>query len=91
MTVDPDLAALAPEGALVLDTRGFNCPIPVLKTRKAMKSVAEGGLLLVVATDPASPLDFEVYCHRAGNPLEDQWHKDELFGFLIRKGSAAAA
>ncbi|MCR9255482.1 MAG: sulfurtransferase TusA family protein [Alphaproteobacteria bacterium] len=90
MSDDPDLKALAPDGAQILDVRGFACPLPVLKTRKAIKSVDDGGLLLVVATDPAAPLDFEVYCHRAGNPLEEQWQKDDLFGFLIRKGGAAA-
>lgn len=91
MSDDIDLTALAPDGAQVLDVRGFACPIPVLKARKAIKTVDDGGLLLVVATDPASPLDFEVYCHRSENPLEDQWQKEDLFGFLIRKGSAENA
>ena len=52
-----------------LDVRGLKCPLPVLKARKAIKNVPEGGLLEVLATDPAAMLDFRHYCNQSGHEL----------------------
>ena len=55
----------------VLDTKGLNCPLPVLKLKKAMKQVPPGGILQVLATDPGAVADFEAFCRQTGNQLLD--------------------
>ena len=72
----------------VLDTRGLNCPIPVLKARKAILSVPEGGLLRVLATDPASVIDFRAFCLTTGHELVDSTKEEEVFVFVIRRAAA---
>ena len=52
-----------------LDTKGLNCPLPILKTKKAMQDVPNGGTLEVLATDPGSVADFEAFCRTTGNTL----------------------
>lgn len=52
--------------AVLLDARGLICPLPVLKARKLLKSVAPGGVLRVLATDPGAPKDFEHFCATTG-------------------------
>jgi tRNA 2-thiouridine synthesizing protein A len=54
----------------VLDTRGLSCPLPVLRARKALREVAPGGLLHVLATDPAAVDDFRAFCGEAGHVFE---------------------
>lgn len=70
-----------------LDTRGLKCPLPVLRARKAMKEVPEGGLLRVESTDPDSLQDFRAYCESAGHELVAQQQEDELYIHLIRKAA----
>jgi tRNA 2-thiouridine synthesizing protein A len=53
----------------VLDTKGLNCPLPVLKTKKAIGQVPSGGILQVLSTDPGSVADFEAFCRQTGNEL----------------------
>ena len=55
------------EDSVTLDARGLNCPLPVLRARKAMRGVAPGGLLRVLATDPAAVADFRAYCDQTGH------------------------
>ncbi len=69
----------------VLDTKGLNCPLPVLKARKALKSVPAGGTLRVLATDPASVIDFKAFCLTSGHELIDATKDGEVFVFLIRR------
>ena len=45
-----------------LDAQGLNCPLPILKARKALKDVADGGTLEILATDPGAVADFEAFC-----------------------------
>ena len=55
-----------------LDTRGLNCPLPILKAKKALSSMTSGQLLRVVATDSGSVRDFQAFARQTGNDLLDQ-------------------
>lgn len=54
----------------ILDTRGLKCPLPVLKARKRLKSMAPGTVLSVVTDDPAAVIDFPHFCAEAGHSLD---------------------
>ncbi len=69
----------------VLDTKGLNCPLPVLKARKALASVALGDCLTVHATDPASRIDFQHFCNMSGHELVDASESDGVFTYVIRR------
>ncbi len=68
----------------VLDTKGLNCPLPVLKLKKAMKQVPPGGVLQVLTTDPGAVADFEAFCRQTGNQLLDAKTEGDVFVFLIQ-------
>lgn len=68
-----------------LDTKGLNCPLPVLKARRAIKELAPGDLLEVEATDPGSVEDFVHFCDTTGHALEGQEERDGVFVHRIRK------
>ncbi len=70
----------------VLDTKGLNCPLPVLKTKKAIGQVPSGGILQVLSTDPGSVADFEAFCRQTGNELLESKTEGDVFVFLIRHG-----
>ncbi|MDJ0947552.1 MAG: sulfurtransferase TusA family protein [Alphaproteobacteria bacterium] len=70
-----------------LDARGLNCPLPVLKARKAIKAIPEGATLTVLATDPASYIDFQHFCDTTGHQLADWSEQDGVFTFIIRKAA----
>ena len=55
-----------------LDTRGLNCPLPILKAKKALADLASGDLLRVFATDPGSMRDFQAFARQTGNELVEQ-------------------
>lgn len=55
-----------------IDTRGLNCPLPILKAKKALNDMQSGELLKVVATDPGSLRDFQAFARQTGNELVDQ-------------------
>jgi tRNA 2-thiouridine synthesizing protein A len=65
---------------IVLDTKGLNCPLPVLKAKKAMRDVPQGATLQVLATDPGAVKDFEAFCATTGHEFVG-WHDDA--GVLI--------
>jgi tRNA 2-thiouridine synthesizing protein A len=67
-----------------LDTRGLNCPLPVLKAKKAIGEVPKGGTLEVLATDPGSVADFEAFCKSTGNALVEQSESGGVYHFLIK-------
>ena len=75
----------AEDSSTFLDTSGLQCPLPVLRARKAMKAVAAGGLLEVVATDPSAVADFQAYCQTTGDRLVSWNEADGRFTFQIRK------
>ncbi|MBI4184280.1 MAG: sulfurtransferase TusA family protein [Proteobacteria bacterium] len=70
----------------VLDVTGLICPLPVLKAKKALKGLAPGATLAVLATDPASVKDFKAFCETTGNRLESCSEEDGVYRFRIRKG-----
>jgi tRNA 2-thiouridine synthesizing protein A len=69
-----------------LDTKGLNCPLPVLKARRAMRALNDGDVLTVLATDPASYIDFQHFCDTTGHEMleakEDEG--DGVFTYVIR-------
>jgi tRNA 2-thiouridine synthesizing protein A len=69
-----------------LDASGLHCPLPILKTRKAMSSLATGDKLLVLSTDPGSVRDMESFCRQTGNDLMSTLENDGRYEFMIRKG-----
>ena len=71
---------------LVLDTSGLICPLPILKAKKAMAKLGRGDVLLVIATDPGSVADFEVFCTVGGHQLKHQSDDDGVFRFEIERG-----
>lgn len=69
-----------------LDTKGLNCPLPVLKARRAMRDLKDGDILTVLATDPASYIDFRHFCDTTGHELMEA-REDEaegVFTYVIR-------
>ena len=68
----------------VLDAKGLNCPLPILKAKKALNQVPSGGVLQVLATDPGSVADFEAFCRQTGNELLESKTEGDVFVFLIR-------
>ena len=69
----------------LVDASGLKCPLPVLKARKALQSLADGDKLRVISTDPASPLDFKHFCNSKGHSLISVEEKEASFEFLIVK------
>ena len=69
----------------ILDATGLKCPLPVLRARKILKSVAPGGRLDVLATDTAAPADFEAFCHETGHRLIGIASEGEVYRIRIEK------
>ncbi|MBT5941780.1 MAG: sulfurtransferase TusA family protein [Rhodospirillaceae bacterium] len=69
-----------------LDTKGMNCPMPILKAKKAMNELAAGGLLKVLATDPGSVEDFSAFCRTGGHELVETSEADGVFTYVLKKG-----
>ena len=69
-----------------LDTRGLNCPLPILKAKKALAEMSSGQLLRVVSTDAGSTRDFQAFARQTGNELvEQETLADEFVHFLRRR------
>ena len=68
-----------------LDAKGLNCPLPILKARKALKEVPDSGTLEILATDPGSVADFEAFCRQTGNELVEHSEEDGVYRFLLKK------
>ena len=69
----------------VLDAKGLNCPLPILKAKKALKSLGGGQILEVLSTDPGSVADFAAFCRTTGNELVEQNEEGGIYTYLIRK------
>ncbi len=69
----------------VLDTSGLKCPLPVLKAKKALKAMAAGDRLTVIATDPGAMKDFHHFCEASGDTLESASEDDGVLTFVISK------
>lgn len=70
---------------LVLDLRGLKCPLPVLRTRKALKSLAEGALVEIETTDPLAGLDIPHMCHEDGHTLLSSERLKDGHRFRLRR------
>lgn len=68
-----------------LDAKGMNCPLPILKAKKALKDVPTDGTLEILATDPGSVADFEAFCRQTGNELVEHSEDGGIYRFLIKK------
>jgi len=68
-----------------LDARGLNCPLPILRTRKAIAQIQAGAMLEVIATDPGSIKDMESFCGQTGHELLSSDQDGATFRFRIRK------
>ncbi len=75
--------------ALTLDLKGLSCPLPVIKTAKAMKELQAGEMLEVFATDPGSVPDFKAWCASIGNTLLESTAEGGVFRFLLQKKEGA--
>ena len=68
-----------------LDTRGLNCPLPILKAKKALADMASGEVLRVVSTDPGSVRDFQAFARQTGNDLIAQSNQGGEFVHTLRR------
>lgn len=68
-----------------LDAKGLNCPLPILRAKKALKELAPGQILAIEATDPGSAKDFESFCSQTGNELVKASADGKVFYYEIRK------
>ena len=68
-----------------LDAKGLNCPLPILRAKKAVSKLDAGQVLKIVATDPGSVKDFEAFCNQTGNKLLDTASNGGEFTFFIEK------
>jgi len=68
-----------------LDARGLNCPLPILRAKKALAELASGQILRIVATDPGSVKDFEAFSKQTGNQLLSQSEANKEFTFFLKK------
>jgi tRNA 2-thiouridine synthesizing protein A len=71
--------------ARTLDLKGLSCPIPIVKTARAMKEMTSGELLEALATDPGSVPDFIAWSKATGNELVERTVQDGVYRFVLRK------
>ena len=69
-----------------LAARGLNCPLPILRAKKALNGMAAGEVLKIIATDPGSVKDFQAFATQTGNPLLDSSEVNSEFHFFLKKG-----
>ena len=68
-----------------LDARGLNCPLPILRTKKALTDMTSGQVLKIVATDPGSVKDFQAFSRQTGNALLAADEAGKVFSFFMKK------
>ena len=68
-----------------LDTRGLNCPLPILKAKKSLNEMTSGQLLKVVSTDPGSIRDFQAFARQTGNELVEQTTVADEFIHVLKR------
>jgi tRNA 2-thiouridine synthesizing protein A len=68
-----------------LDVTGLNCPLPILRTKKALSNMETGQILRIVATDPGSRRDFQAFAEQSGNTLLSASEQDGLFEYFLRR------
>jgi tRNA 2-thiouridine synthesizing protein A len=70
--------------AKTLDTKGLNCPLPILKAKKALTELPKGAVLEILATDPGAVPDFEAFCRSTKNTLVEHSEAAGVYRFLIK-------
>ena len=68
-----------------VDARGLNCPLPILKAKKALAEMVAGEMLRVVSTDPGSMRDFQAFARQTGNELVEQSSANDEFTHFLRR------
>lgn len=68
-----------------LDARGLNCPLPILRTKKALSDMTSGQVLRIVATDPGSVRDFAAFSRQTGHELIESSEANREFTFFLKK------
>ena len=68
-----------------LDARGLNCPLPILRTKKALNSLHSGDTLQLISSDPGSVKDIDSFCKQTGNELLENSSESGEYKFIIRK------
>jgi tRNA 2-thiouridine synthesizing protein A len=68
-----------------VDARGLNCPLPILRAKKALNDMQSGQVLKVLATDPGSVKDFEAFCKQTGNELLSQAQTEREYSFFLQR------
>ena len=68
-----------------VDARGLNCPLPILRTKKALNDMKSGQVLRILATDPTALRDFQAFAKQTGNELLQHVEQDGVFSFLLRR------
>jgi len=68
-----------------VDARGLNCPLPILRTKKALNDMKSGQVLRILATDPTALRDFQAFAKQTGNQLLQHAEQDGVFSFLLRR------
>jgi len=68
-----------------IDAKGLSCPMPIVKTAQAIKTVASGQLIEVLATDPGSTKDFAAWCKTTGNELVESSVESGVYRFVLRR------
>ena len=68
-----------------VDARGLNCPLPILRTKKALNDMASGQIVRILATDPASVRDFQAFARQTGNELVEHGEQDGAFFFVMKR------
>ena len=82
------LTVAAPTGAVkvtTLDARGLKCPMPIVKTAQAIKTIASGDLIEVLTTDPGAVADFAAWSRATGNTLVEESIVDSVYRFVLRR------
>ena len=69
----------------VLDAQGLNCPLPILRAKKALVELPAGGTLEHLATDPGAVADFQAFCRTTGNELLEHSQDGKVYKFLIKR------
>lgn len=68
-----------------LDVKGLNCPLPILRTKKALSEMASGEVLRVLATDPGSQKDFQAFAKQTGNALLSSAEVEQVFEYFLQR------
>jgi len=70
---------------LIIDTRGFFCPVPVIKTSEALKNLDSGAVVEVISDDPAIEMDMPAWCQSTGHEIQFAAKEEKIFRYWVRK------